>query len=291
MRVVVISSCRAKNRYILDVVRRTFPEAIILRPWWQGSSSLQQLRVWSKHPLRGAAKILRRVSNDVRDRRHERRAVQLLYGDTADSLDLPPHLAVPARDLRTGRTADILAALAPDVLVLSGAPILPPDLLAIPKHGTVNLHFGVAPQYRGEHTLFHALLHGDYDHVGMTIHRVDAGVDTGPVLAYVRPAMTAADDEVSLGVKCAQLGARVLVEYLHTVEEGAPALGTSQTTKGRLYRLDDRTLWKDIRSWASRSILRRRPPHRVAETTRFFPAASELALRQGSVGSRGNRLT
>jgi methionyl-tRNA formyltransferase len=71
----------------------------------------------------------------------------------------------------------------PDLLVLYGFNwILPPAVFRVPRFGTVNIHPSRLPRYRGPAPVHWAIRNGDPD-IGVTIHRVDAGIDTGPVLA------------------------------------------------------------------------------------------------------------
>ncbi|HVE79136.1 MAG TPA: formyltransferase family protein [Gemmatimonadaceae bacterium] len=73
-----------------------------------------------------------------------------------------------------------LARLAPDLLVLAGCGIVPPEQLAIPRLGTVNAHPGLLPWVRGNGVVAHALVRGVA--VGASCHLVDRGIDTGPLV-------------------------------------------------------------------------------------------------------------
>ena len=73
-----------------------------------------------------------------------------------------------------------------DLIVLSGARILSPQLLASVDCPVLNIHAGINPKYRGVHGGYWALVNDDISHCGVTIHRVDEGVDTGEVLAYAK---------------------------------------------------------------------------------------------------------
>jgi len=76
---------------------------------------------------------------------------------------------------------DLLCSIKPDVVVLIISRIITRRILEIPNIATVNAHAGILPQYRGLDSRRWAILEGGP--VGVTCHLVDAGVDTGPILA------------------------------------------------------------------------------------------------------------
>jgi methionyl-tRNA formyltransferase len=76
---------------------------------------------------------------------------------------------------------DRVRALAPDLGLVYGSPILKPELFEIPCFGTLGIHHGKLPDYRGKKTVFWAMLNGDAT-AGVTIQRINAGVDTGEIV-------------------------------------------------------------------------------------------------------------
>jgi hypothetical protein len=86
----------------------------------------------------------------------------------------------------TPETLEILRALAPDVIAIGQTGILRPNLLEIPRLGTLNAHPGVLPNYRGIDSFQWAILNGESENVGVTVHWVDRGVDTGPIVRVER---------------------------------------------------------------------------------------------------------
>ena len=72
--------------------------------------------------------------------------------------------------------------LKPDLMVARCKTILKQDIFSLPRHGTYVLHPGICPEYRNAHGCFWALVNRDKQKVGMTLLRVDPGVDTGPML-------------------------------------------------------------------------------------------------------------
>lgn len=91
-----------------------------------------------------------------------------------------PTLKIPSVNSNEART--LLRRLSPSVVVVSGTRIISRETLACVDATFVNLHTGVAPQYRGVHGGYWALVEGRPELVGTTVHIVDCGIDTGPVL-------------------------------------------------------------------------------------------------------------
>ena len=77
---------------------------------------------------------------------------------------------------------DLLKALNPKVVAVYGTRILKRDTLRAVSAPFINYHAGINPKYRGQHPGYWALVKGDAEHAGVTIHLVDEGVDTGSVL-------------------------------------------------------------------------------------------------------------
>jgi methionyl-tRNA formyltransferase len=149
--------------------------------------------------------------------------------------------------LRDPDLLDRLRALGPDAaaIVAYGA-LVPPDALAIPALGWVNLHFSLLPAWRGAAPVQHALLHGD-DVTGATTFRLDEGLDTGPVLGVLTETVRPRDTTGDLLDRLAHAGAALLVGTLDALERGEltpepqPAQGVSFAPK--LSRDDARVDW------------------------------------------------
>jgi len=72
--------------------------------------------------------------------------------------------------------------LGPDLAVIYGGPLLKPEVFNLPRMGTLGIHHGRVPAYRGKKTTFWEIYHGE-SHAGITIQKVGAGIDTGEVVA------------------------------------------------------------------------------------------------------------
>jgi len=112
-----------------------------------------------------------------------------------------------------------LAALAADVMVVVAyGLIIPADVLALPRHGCVNVHGSLLPRWRGAAPIQRAIAAGDHES-GVGIMQMEAGLDTGPVLLEVRTPIQPDDTGGSLHDRLAVLGADALVQALANLDE------------------------------------------------------------------------
>lgn len=183
--------------------------------------------------------------------------------------------------LRKGEAAaaarDRLHAAAPDLLVVAAyGLIFPADVLAIPaglRHDwnpaltAINVHASLLPRWRGAAPVVRAIEAGDAT-TGITIMQMDAGLDTGPMLLSEAVAIEPFDTAGTLTARLALLGARLLVQALHSVDTLDATLQPSHATYAS--KVDKSEAWID---WSSSAELLER---RLRAFDPFPVAASEL---------------
>jgi methionyl-tRNA formyltransferase len=114
-----------------------------------------------------------------------------------------------------------LEQAAPDVMVVAAyGLILPPWVLALPRHGCLNIHGSLLPRWRGAAPIQRAIEAGDA-RTGITIMQMDAGLDTGAMLLEESTPITAADTSATLHDRLAALGAHLVVQALDLLAQGA----------------------------------------------------------------------
>lgn len=118
---------------------------------------------------------------------------------------------------QTLRGMEVVARLAewrPELIVVAAfGQILPGPVLDLPPYGCLNVHASLLPRYRGAAPIAAAILNGDVA-TGVTIMRMDEGLDTGPMLAQAACPIAPDDTTGSLTGKLAELGAQLLIETL-----------------------------------------------------------------------------
>lgn len=143
---------------------------------------------------------------------------------------------------REPKAIEHLRTLAPDVIVVAAyGLILPQAVLDIPAHGALNVHASLLPKYRGASPIAGAILGGETE-TGVTIMLMDAGMDTGPILAQAREPIHPDDTTGTLEPRLARLGADLLAETLPRWLKGEitpQPQDNSQATYTRLIAKED----------------------------------------------------
>jgi methionyl-tRNA formyltransferase len=107
-----------------------------------------------------------------------------------------------------------LRTLEPDLIaVVAYGHILPAAILDLPKHGCLNVHTSLLPKYRGAAPIQWAIANGESE-TGVTIMKMDTGMDTGPILNQRKTPISAQDDSATLHERLARLGAELLLETI-----------------------------------------------------------------------------
>jgi folate-dependent phosphoribosylglycinamide formyltransferase PurN len=155
-------------------------------------------------------------------------------------------------DIHAPQVLEQVKVLDPDLGLIYGSPILKPELFELPKLGTLGIHHGKVPEYRGNKTTFWMMYNGE-EFAGVTIQKINKGLDTGTIVktgevkAYRRAYQVVFRELEALGV---ELYIQAILEVKYGVAEYKPQTGV----KGRLYR--NPKLGDFIRFW-SRQVKRR----------------------------------
>jgi len=104
--------------------------------------------------------------------------------------------------------------LKPDlIVVIAYGQIIPPEILAIPRFGCINVHASLLPKYRGAACLNAPILNGDKE-TGLTIMRMESGLDTGPILRQAKIKLNGQENLKEVHDKLAKLSAKLLIPTL-----------------------------------------------------------------------------
>jgi methionyl-tRNA formyltransferase len=198
-----------------------------------------------------AAKVLKQLRPDrlwrkgwrwLRDRRRYVGGgeARFFFGDGEPRLERA-ELVVEVPHINHPEVVALADRLDPDVICVFGTSLIKGDLLSRGRLGILNLHGGLSPDYRGADCTFWALHNREPEKVGCTLHFIDAGIDTGKLVAWISPAVRAGEDELTLFWRAVKDSAEVYAQAVERLARGE-RLGRPQGGKGRLYQVKDRGL-------------------------------------------------
>ena len=156
----------------------------------------------------------------------------------------------------------VRAARADAIVVAAYGLLLPPGLLDAARLGAFNIHASLLPRWRGAAPIQRAILAGDRE-TGISIMRMDSGLDTGPVLAQHSLSIGADDDSGTLHDKLAALGADAMVAALAEIEAGRaralPQPATGATYAPKIQKSETRLQWMRPAAELERAVRAFRP--------------------------------
>jgi methionyl-tRNA formyltransferase len=158
---------------------------------------------------------------------------------------------IPVLQPERARSEDFIAALRkaePELIVVAAyGQILPAAILDLPRYGCINVHTSLLPKYRGAAPIQWALLNGDSE-TGVTMMKMDVGMDTGPILSASATPISPEDTAETLHDRLASLGADLLLKTIPDYVSGKiqprpqPSEGVSYAPK--IKKLDGHIDWQ-----------------------------------------------
>lgn len=171
------------------------------------------------------------------DRPHPLTQASLAVVDELEWVEHVDHLTANdertfLRNARSPEYREHVASLKPDLLISAAyARIVPADVLAVPTIGAINIHPSLLPEYRGVCAVWWALYEG-CSRVGVTIHEMTAGVDTGPILGQTALEVGPDPDPVAAWRELGDLSRPLLLQALEQIRESGRIAGRPQPEGG-----------------------------------------------------------
>ncbi len=250
-RAIVLTSTFLRHQYVVNHLARRHD---IVGVWQEQKSFRPERHAGSEEELRIVMEHFARRDASEEAYFGGEREVRLGPGSV--------HRIIPAGAINDPAEAGLMERLDPEVVLVFGTGILREPILKPFEGRIINLHLGLSPYYRGSGTNFWPLVNGEPQFVGGTIHALDAGIDTGPILAHVRPRIEEGDGPHDIGNKAIQAAAEVLADAARLACGGALRL-RPQRQKGLLYQRKDfnaeavLTLYRNFENGMIEAYLRR----------------------------------
>ncbi len=141
----------------------------------------------------------------------KRSIASILQKNALDIAAIPDKKIERVTSVNEARVATLIARLAPDVIVVNGTRIISKKILSSITCPIINTHAGITPMYRGVHGAYWALANKDAEHCGVTVHMVDAGIDTGNILYQEKISLESSDNFVTYPTKQLATGIPLLI--------------------------------------------------------------------------------
>ena len=145
---------------------------------------------------------------------------------------------VPTLDVANVNDAECLEfirAQAPAVLAVCGTSMLKPEVFTLAPSGAINIHTGITPEYRSADPIFWALYRREPEKVGVTIHYVDRGIDTGSIIHQETVPVYADDSLATISARCIRRGAGLYSRALTEIENGSVRTMTRTAAESRAF--------------------------------------------------------
>jgi methionyl-tRNA formyltransferase len=210
MKIVFFTDKSARGRIILQqMMDKKIPlEAIVID---SGKRSLKKLNrklrtTWRRLGTVETSKLLlQKITMKWRPTRKEERQRDDFSQSSAEKV-------YKVDNFNEAECEQLLKQIEPDLIILGGARIIRKNIIRIPKIGILNAHPGLLPKYRGVDVIPWSIYHGD--DVGVTIHFIDEGIDTGGIVAQQVIGLQEGDTLESLMARANQLAAEMMSEVI-----------------------------------------------------------------------------
>ena len=152
----------------------------------------------------------------------------------AKDLKIPYHIVA---DHNHPKSLQILQNIQPDIIFFTGGGLLRQPLLAIPRLGVLNCHTGILPQYRGMDVVEWTAVEENIERIGFgaTLHFMDTGVDTGPVLLKKRITLSSAATFESIRAELETIMVDLMIRGTCGLRDGSLLPQPQKLTEGRQY--------------------------------------------------------
>jgi methionyl-tRNA formyltransferase len=111
-----------------------------------------------------------------------KRKKEILRKYDLEDTPLPKNKVINIKTINDSRCKDLLKDLKPELVIVNGTRIISKDILNSIPERFINIHAGITPKYRNVHGAYWAIVNDDLENCGVTVHLVDAGIDTGNII-------------------------------------------------------------------------------------------------------------
>jgi len=226
------------QRYLIQRTAEEFQlTGVIIREDPQAKGSMWQRIIRHINPMEFVKYLIARISLH-RDKLLNRSLVKKLFYIDNEEPSIPGKVPVlKVANINDPAAVTFVNDLKPDIVCVNGTNLLRKpmlDLAPLIPYGFINLHTGLSPYARGGNCNLHMLLEGHPEWVGITIHHIDPGIDSGDIIITAQVEMEEKDTYEIIDAKSFHLGIEMLLVAIQQLKEGRAAR-VKQWENGKLF--------------------------------------------------------
>lgn len=147
----------------------------------------------------------------------KKRKLDIMTMYSLDNSNINPDMITHVESVNSEETQQHLKTINPKIVLVNGTRIISKKTLECIPAKFINIHAGITPLYRGVHGVYWALINGDIDSAGVTVHLVDQGIDTGNILAQGQVTPERSDNFITYPLSQLAEGIDLLVPLLSDI--------------------------------------------------------------------------
>lgn len=195
-RIAVLTTGAPHAWVVINALVERFGPVAVLVEKHEGRAGLLRRRIRQQGALAVAGQAAFVILQRFIERRSRGRVAEIVREHGLDPKPNPACPVYPVGSVNSLAARTALAMLKPEAVLVIGTRLIGRETLAAVQVPLINFHSGITPQYRGQAGGYWALAHGDRTNAGVTLHLVDAGVDTGDIV-YQAPFTASPHDNFS----------------------------------------------------------------------------------------------
>lgn len=238
MRIVLLCGQGASSRYFYHALSEDFEISKVIMEAPVSKKTMIKNRIKKLGLFTVLDQLLfQTIITNLLKKSYLKRIEKLKYDYGLNDAKIPEKVVVQVTSVNDSATISILKDENPDIVIVNGTRIVSRKVLNVLKNAKViNTHLGITPEYRGVHGAYWALVNGDDENCGVTVHEVDAGIDTGRIYRQKKIEVDYQKDSfITYPLHQYFVGINLLKEVIKELNFGKVETFSKEKTASKLY--------------------------------------------------------